>query len=169
MSYRQLVEGSTNLIVAYIQANIAAALDKVALAAGNPHVSLENPKEYFIYAKPHGYKPPSVFVICDEMDFRIQEHKANFINAKDKFKISILIEDQDADNITYKSWRYLSALDEVLDEASILSGDSKLALKIIVYRASFTPIWTRQEGSGEGGKFRREIVLECEVEHNENF
>lgn len=169
MSYRQLVEGATNLIVAHIQSSIAAALDTVAANVGAPAVSLENPKEYFIYAKPHGYKPPCVFVLCDELDFRIQENKSNFVNAKDKFKISILIEDQDAENITYKSWRYLSAMDAVLDETELLSPDLSLQLKIVVYRCSFSPVWSREEGTGDGGKFRREIVLECEVEHNENF
>ena len=167
--YVQLIEGAVNLIVPYIQANIGAALNVVAANVGRPNVSLENPKEYFIYPKPHGYKPPCVFVLADEMDFRITQQKANFINAKDKFKISILIEDQDAENITYKSWRYLSAMDAVLDQAELLSEDGSLQLKIVVYRASFTPIWSRDESSGDGGKYRREIVLECEVEHNENF
>lgn len=169
MSYRQLVEGATNLIQSYIQQNIGAALDVVAANVGLPSVTLENPVSYFIYPKPHGYKLPAIFVICDDMDFRIVEKQANFINAKDRFKISMLVEDQDADLLSYKAWRYMSALHSVLDLTPIVSVDQKLALNVVVYRGTFSPTYMREEGSGDGGKFRKEILLECEVEHNENF
>lgn len=168
--YHKLIEGATNLIIDYIQSGIGAQLDIVAAQVGAPAVTLENPVAYFIYPKPHGYSLPAVFVICDDLDFRIVENKSNFINAKDMFKISILVEDQDADNLTYKAWRYQSALHQLLDEATLTSADNKLVLKIIVYRGTFSATYMREDVQpGDGGKFRKEILLECQVEHYENF
>lgn len=167
--YHQLAEGARSLVIDYIKANIAAQLNTVGAAVGAPQMSLENPAEYFIYPKPAAYRLPAVFVIVDQINFRIQEKQANFINARDKINVSIEVEDQDADTLTYKADRYLSALHQVLDEAQINSQDASLALKVIVYNARFSPLYMRTEGTGEGGKFRKEIVLECEVEHVENF
>jgi hypothetical protein len=167
--YRKLVEGARALIIDYIQTNIAANLTIVAAAVGPPQVTLEVPQSYFIFEKPHGYELPAVFVICDNFDFRIQDKKSNFVNASAKFKVCVLVEDQDEENLTYKVDRYLSAMHQTLDETQILSMDGSLNIIIVVYRVTFSPIFTREEGSGDGGKFRKEIVLECEVEHIENF
>lgn len=169
MSYHQLVEGARNLIIDYLKTNLSAQLDLVASKMGKPFISLESPVEYYIYPKPAGHRLPAVFVICDNVDFRIQQQKANFINAMDLFKVSILVEDQDAEALTVKADRYLSALHQTLDEADIVSSDQTLALKSIAYRASFSETYMRAEGSGDGGKFRKEVLLECQIEHNENF
>lgn len=169
MSYRQLLEGSATLIVNYITANIAAALDVVGAAVGQPQVALENPKEYFIYPKAAGHELPAIFVICDDMDFRLADKKSNFINAEARFKISALVEEQGEEQLTYKAWRYLSALHAVLDEANILNADESLKLIARVDKTRISPTFMRDEGGGDGGKFRKEILLECNVEHLENF
>lgn len=169
MSYRQLLEGSASLIIDYLKTNIGSALDTVGSSVGVPQVTLENPKEYFIYPKPTGYELPAIFVICDDMDFRIKDMKSNFINAVGHFKISALVEDQTEDLLTYKAWRYLSALHDVLNQTDILSSDESLKLTSVVYKTRISPTFMRQETSGDGGKFRKEILLECDVEHLENF
>lgn len=169
MSYRKLSEGTRSLMIDYLKANLPAALDVVGANVGDPQMQLDNPRAYFIYPKPAGYELPAVFTIVDDFDFRITEKKANFINAKVKVNVSVEVEDQDAEILTYKADRYLSALHSVLDEADIVSGDSKLALTVIVYHARYSPVYMRPEGSGDGGKFRKEVLLECEVEHVENF
>ena len=169
MSYRQLSEGTRNLIVDYLKANLPAALDVVGSSVGAPQMQLDNPRSYFIYPKPAGYGLPAVFVIVDDFDFRISDKKANFVNAKVRVNVSVEVEDQDAETLTYKADRYLSALHSVLDEADIVSEDSKLALKVIVYHGRFSPLYMRQEGTGDGGKFRKEVLFECEVEHVEGF
>lgn len=169
MNYAKLAEGASNLLLDYIKANIGAALDTIAGQVGMPQVSLDNPKEYFIYEQPEAYECPAVFVVLDEEDFRVQERKANHINADDRFQISIAVEDQDATLLTYKAWRYQSALFNILNGATLTSGDNSLVLKSFVYRARFSPVYTRPEGQGPGGKFRKEIMLECTIAHLENF
>jgi hypothetical protein len=169
--YRKLAEGARNLIISYLQANLPTALNVVAAAQpGNPAVSLENVRHYYIYEKSKALDCPVLFVICDSIDFRIQEKKSNFLNAKDRFRISVLVEDQDTARLTVKADRYLSALHQTLDKVDINSTDGTLSLRSVVYRASFSPIFSRKEvndATGDGGHFRRECVLECEIEHYE--
>lgn len=170
MSYRKLLEGATTLMINHITQNIGAALDEVASVVVDPQMTLENPREYYIYPKPVGYELPCVFVIADDgMDFRIQDKKSNFVNALDSFKVSILVEDQTETNLTYKAWRYLSAMHSVLDEANILNTDESLKLVVNVTKTRISETFMRTEGSGDGGKFRKEILLECDVDHYESF
>lgn len=169
--YRKLAEGAVNLVINTIQSNIQNALDVVSSGVSGtiPQVSIENPRSYFIYEKPQAFECPSIFVIMDDLDFRISDRKANFVNAQDKIYVSACVEDQDEDRTTVKAWRYLSALHYVLDETTMTSSDNKLVLKCVVYRARFSAVYSRPEGNGPGGKFRKEMMLECDIAHFENF
>jgi hypothetical protein len=168
MGYRKLAEGARNLIISYLQTNLPSCLNTVAASSpGNPAVSLENPRKYFIYAEPKADIVPAVFVMCDNIDFRITDKKPNALNAKDKFRISILVEDQDQDRLTIKCDRYLSGLHSCLDKTVIPDPDGTLNLIVVVYRATFSPVFMRQDTKGPGGQFRKECVLECDVEHIE--
>lgn len=167
MSYRKLAEGAVELIQDYIQANLPAALDLVSQnATSAPQMSLEDIKSYFVYPKAIGYVPPICFIIVDEIDFKIRENKSNFVNAVDKITVSVVVEDQDENILTYKAYRYQSALHSVLDEATMVSSDNKLQLQCVVYRAGFSKTYMNEEGPGG---FRKEVVLQCEVTHTENF
>ena len=165
-NWAQLAEGASNLLVSFIQQNISGALDVVGANVGIPQVMLDNPKSYFIYEQPQAYECPAVFVVIDEQDFKVQERKPNSINAEDVFNISVVVEDQDADLLTYKAWRYQSALFNILNLATITASDSSLVLKCVVYRAKFSQVYSQKQ---EGGKFRKEIMLECRIAHFEKF
>lgn len=169
MNYPKLAEGATNLLISHIQQNIGAALDVVGAQVGIPQMSLENPKSYFIYEQPEAYECPAVFIVIDDLDFKIQDRKPNSLNAEDRFNIAICVEDQDAEILTYKAWRYQSALYAILDRTTLVATDQSLVLKCVVYRARFSQVYSRTEGQGPGGKFRKEILLECNVTHLENF
>lgn len=170
MSVRRLAQGAVNLFYDTIQSNIGAALDAVnadtVVLNTVPHMSLENPKSYFIYPQAQGYQCPSVFIIIDDMDFNIDKHAANFINATDKINVSIVVEDQDIQTLTYKCWRYQSALHSVLDLVTMSTSDNKLVLKSVVYHSAFSDIYMNKDGPGG---FRKEVLLKCEVTHLENF
>ena len=169
MNYVALAEGARNLILNHVQTNISTALDAVAAVSSNPIATLDNPRSYFVYPKPQGYRLPAVFIVCDGVDFRLSQKQSNFVNASDAFKVSVELEDQDTELLTYRADRYLSALFEVLNQVDLQSSDGKLKLKILVNRASFSPVYMRTEGPGQGGKFRKEVVLDLAVEHLENF
>jgi len=165
-TWAQLAEGASNLLVDFIKTNIGAALDTVGANVGIPQVMIDNPKSYFIYEQPQAYECPAVFVVIDEQDFKVQERKANSVNAEDVFNVSVVVEDQDADLLTYKAWRYQSALFNILNLATIAANDGSLVLKCVVYRAKFSQVYSMKQ---EGGKFRKEVMLECRIAHFENF
>lgn len=164
MSYRRLGEGCRNLIIDYLKAGLPDALNEVGAAAKDPQMTLEDPRQYFVYEKPQGLALPAVFVIVDSINFRIAEKQANHVNAKARVNVSILVEDQDEETLTYKADRYLSALHGVLDQANIVAEDGAQALTVVVYNATFSPRYMAQEAQGDGGKFRKEVLLECQVE-----
>lgn len=168
MSYRYLAEGAVNLVVAQLKANLPAALLAVSagVPAGLPRPSIETVKSWFIFSQPEIFEAPACFVIIDDMDFQIKDKKSNFINAQNRINVAICVEDQDANMLTIKAYRYLSALHSVLDETTMTSADKKLVLKSVVYRARFSDVYSRKE---QGGKFRKEMMLECGVSHMENF
>lgn len=166
--YRQLAEGAVTLILAELKANLPTELSRVSAGApaGSPRPSIENVKSWFIYEQPQAYECPACFVIVDDLDFKIDDRKANFVNAQDRINVAITVEDQDAALLTVKAWRYLSALHAVLDGTTMKTSDDKLVLKCVVYRARFSEVYSQKE---QGGKFRKEMMLECGVTHLENF
>lgn len=164
-----LAEGDILLISSYIKSNIAASLANVRGLWNDAKVTTEPPQDYFIYQKPQGYRLPAVFVIHQQMDFRIAEQKANFINGKSQIDVSVVVEDKDEFLLTIKAFRYQQALHQVLDQAQIISGDNNLKLIVVVYRHTFSPHWAAKEDGSDDVNFRREVVLECQVEHLENL
>lgn len=169
MSYAQLAEGASNLVVDYIKANIASALDVVAANATQPKVAIENPRSYLTFEQPQAYECPAVFIIFDSQDFQVAERKANSINALDMINVAVCVEDIDEDLLNYKAWRYQSALFSILNLSTIAAQDGSLVLKSVVYNSRFSPVYSRPEGNGPGGKFRKEVMLECRMTHLENF
>lgn len=170
MNIPKLAEGQVTNIITYIQANIGSALDAVAAASPErPIVSLESPKSYFVTKKQQGYSLPAVFVLLPSLDFRIKNRAANFINAEGKTAVVVWVEDQDEELLTYKAWRYQSALHAVLDEADIYSSDNLLHLKSVVYSVEESETQEFVTDQGEGARFRKAVLLRCNVEHLENY
>lgn len=167
LSTRHLAENTRNLIISYLKSNLPTSLSDERAANTDGFVNLEPPQQYFIYPKAKGYKTPAIFVIVDEFDFRPQQKGANHINATVKVNVSITVEEQQEDRLTVKCDRYFDALHETLAQASILDSTTGIKLIVIVQRASFSPVFI-PEGSPES-VFRKEALLECEVEHYSNF
>jgi hypothetical protein len=166
--YRYLAEGAIRYMETYIQTNIGSALDNVAQNVGTPKVSLEAPRSYFYYEQPQAYECPAIILVMDDMDFKIEERKSNFLNAQDRINVSVVVEDQDKDTVVVKAWRYQSALHYVLDEATITSSDSAMNLRCVVQRARFSDTYQLEEDRGPGS-FRKEVLLECGVTHLEKY
>lgn len=170
MGVRNLIEETRDLVIDHIKANIAIALnDKRTQMTGDvPAVTTEPPRQYFIYPKAKGFLPPSVFVICNEFDFRVAQKGANHINAQANVTIAILVEDRDMERLTTKADRYFDAMHQVLAEATILDQGKNVRLKVIVVRGTFSPEYTSAETDPQG-TFRKEVHLECEIEHYSTY
>lgn len=166
----KLTEATVNLLVGHIKTNIAAALAGVRSEAPAPVVTTEAPKSYFIYPKAKGYRTPAVFVIADEFDFQVPERGANFISGSVHVNVSVLLEDRNSELLTIRCWRYQSALYNLLAQTQLTSSDNALKIVSIVRRARYSPLYSnsKDENSVEA-VFRKEVLLELEVDHYENF
>jgi hypothetical protein len=170
MSARHLTEWAVNLVTEQIQNNIESALADVNSALnnnqplmGDPVLSYEAPRGYYIYPRAIGYRTPACFVIADRIDFQKREKGANHINANVRLNVSILIEDKDAERITRKAYRYQSALQTVLDQVQLLSGDGALKIVVVVQNAAFSPLYSNtEEPNAPGSVYRKEVSLELD-------
>lgn len=170
MAAPKLTETTVNLINDYLQTNIATALTNVRTERNDPIVTTEPPREYFIYPRAHGYRPPAIFIICEAFDFRL-ETGPNFINGLAKINVTALVEDIDRTRVTIKCWRYQAALSQLLDNTQLTSSDNLVRIVTKQVRHSFSPLYTDMKVKNPedpGVVFRQEVAIELEVEHYEN-
>lgn len=169
---QSLIETTVTLITEHLQQNFPSAMAGVRSIRPDNVVTTEVPpiESYFTYPMARGFRPPAVFVISDEIDFRNEQSGANFISAQMRVNVSVLVEDQDKAKLTTKAWRYQTALSSMLTETQLLSDETNVKIVCVVRRATFSPIYTnaKNEDSSEA-LFRKEIVLELDVDHYENF
>lgn len=170
MNSHRLAEEEYKLIEAHIKAHIAARLAELRTDRADAKVTTEPPQSYFKYPRAKGYKTPAVFIIVDRINFRQTEKGANHINALSRVNVSVLIEDRDRDSLTVKAWRYQSVLHALLEQTILTSQDSKVKLAVRVTSADFGSLYTNTDNEeNPQSVFRKEVVLECDVEHFENF
>jgi hypothetical protein len=162
------------MIVAYIQANIQAALvavqaDRIAndQAAARAAVPLPVPREYFIAPNYLALQPPSVFVVCDSGDFK-KARGANHINATAKINVTAMVEAQSAQLSTRMADRYLAAFSQILDNLGLTSSDNTFRIKIIAQGFKFSTDYTVSTQKGDAAEmWRKGFELNCDVEFYE--
>lgn len=164
-----LAEGTVVLIQNFIKANIVNALTSVRTQRNDAQVNLTEPLTYFIYETAKGYKTPAIFVICEDFDFRLSENQANHINGTARVNVTVVVEDREKSQLTYKCWRFQSALHELLAQTALTSTDNRLKLTVAVKRASFSPVYSSAAERGTAAVFRKEVMLELDVFHRENY
>lgn len=163
MAARNIVEGTVDLIVEQIKANILSALSGVRANRGDAAVTTEVPVSYFTYEPAIAYKTPAVFVIGDNVEF-LQSRGQNHINCQIRVFVSIVVEDRKASLLTIKGYRYHDALHEILDRAVLDSADGKSRNKIKVVSSQFGSTVPKKSAESD---FRKEVMLELTVEHFE--
>lgn len=163
-SPRRIMEGTVLPVRDFIKSSIAQALLDVRVDRDDGKVTTEPPVEYFIYDRAIGYKTPAVFVLGDDVDFLLDRGQ-NYIAAKCKVYVSVLVEDRNADLLTYKCWRYQDALHAILDQAILTDETENIKNIVKVIRAEYSN--TFQTKAQVQGPFRKEVMLTLEVEHLE--
>ena len=167
---RHLTEWAVNLVTNQIKTNIQSALIGVnqdlsnePALMGDPTLSYEAPRDYYIFPRAMGYRTPACFVIADRIDFQKREKGANHINANIRINVSVLIEDKDAERITRKAYRYQSALQSVLDQVQLLTTDGALKIVTVVQNAAFSPLYSNTDDpTAPGSVYRKEVSLELD-------
>lgn len=163
MATRHLVETCVRMIEGALKTDMASALSDIRINRADNFVTLEAPRDYFIYPRAMGYRTPAVFIIGDSVNFQKRESGANHINANVRVNVTILVEDKDAERIMIKSYRYQAAAHQVLDQKQFLSGDNEAKMTCVIQSATFSPLYSNTEDSkAPGAVFRREIALELD-------
>ena len=169
MASYKLTEISVDLIQTHLKTNIATALTDVRTDRADAKVTTEPPRSYFIFPRAKGYRLPAVFTIAEESDFRL-ETGPNFINALEKINVSVLIEDKDRGSLTIKAWRYQAALAKLLNNTALTNVGNTVKIVTKLVRNSFSPIYTNAaDEESTAAVFRKEVVLELDVEHYEQI
>lgn len=162
----QLVESTATMIRDEIKANIASALASVRSSRTDAKVTTEPPTSYFLYAKARGYKTPAVFSFPEEQDFMREQRGANYISSVVRMQVGVLIEDRGEDNLTFKAWRYQAALHSILHQKRLQDDTRNVTLVSIVKKATFSGIYVEgRSPNAQETVFRKEVVLELDVEH----
>src|SRR5580704_10384180 len=141
---RHLIEPARDMIVAYIKGNIGPALAAIETsrnAVFNYGIPLPLPREYFISKNFLALQPPSVFVVCERVDFK-KPRGANHINATGSFGIVTVVEGQTSDITTRMADRYVSAYSQILDNLGLTSTDKTFSIKIIAQGVEFSEDYT---------------------------
>ena len=164
----ELLESTIRLIEAKIRADITQALEDLRTLRPDEQVKTTPPLSYFIYSDPKAYRTPAVFILTENnpMDFNLVEGP-NHVSATVPVDIFVLLESQSSERLTIRAWRYLSAIYGILDQATLTSVSGNVTLKVKITRATISPSFAKTEK--RGSDFRKEVELELEVEHWENF
>ncbi len=165
MSTRHLVETVVRGIQHLLETDLPSALADIRVNRGDSFVTLEPPRDYFVYPKAQGYRTPCVFIIGDRIDFQKVQKQANHINASVRINLTCLVEDKDAERLMIKSYRYQAALSEVLDQVQFMSADGLAKTTVIVQSAMFSPLYSNAANVADPqAVFRREIGLELDCQ-----
>jgi hypothetical protein len=160
---RHLVESACDAIIAKLQTDLPLALSDIRANRADNLVTMEPPRDYYVYPKAQGYRTPAVFVIGDRIDFMKAQHGANHVNAAIRVNVTVLVEDKDAERLMRKSYRYQAAMHQVLDQAALMTLDNQARLTLVVQNASFSALYSNLEAGNPNAVFRQEIALELDV------
>lgn len=170
MASLKLIEYTVKMVMAEVESNISAALAQVSSDRADHFVSLESPLSYFYFWNAQAYQAPAVFVIAEDFDMRLLDTGPNFVNALARVNVAVTVEDKDEYYVTIKAWRYQAALTKILHLAHMLSADQQVKLVAKVVRTTFSSLYPKDKSDQDPDEvFRKEVVVELEVEHYENI
>jgi hypothetical protein len=103
------------------------------------------------------------------MDFRLPRGP-NYISAAHDMRVTVLLDDRNRELLTIRCWRYQAALTKLLSETQLLTLDNKVKIVTKVVKNTFSPLYTDTANpDSPQAVFRKEVVVELEVEHYEQF
>lgn len=169
MSSHQLTEIQIRLLDAHLQANLPASLMAVDASRSDQNVSTEPPSTYLWYPKAQGYVCPALFILAEDLPFELSEGP-NFIKAKCRVVLEVVLEERNRQWLTIRCWRYQAAMSSILVNLELTSSDKLVKLKVKQIAHKFSAMYSNvQNDESDDAAFRKSVVVELEVEHYENF
>lgn len=165
----KLIETDVTLIADYIQANIVAALAEVTFD-NVKKIPLPKPTNVFAYEPVSVFRPPAIIVTPDEVDFRLGDKGANFIDAVSRIMVVAVVEEREGPTLQFAAYRYQAALHKLLAQTHLYTADNSVHIVCKIERMRFSTVYTNaQKKDDPQGTFRKEVLLELDVEHYENL
>lgn len=164
-----LAETIVGLLQDSMKTNIATTLANVKELRPGGLVTLEVPKEYFIYNVANVYRCPAVFTIIQDQNIRDNVEKANFINSNCTVLVAVVVEDRTGAGVTKKAWRYQAALMPILHQVSLTNIDGTVRIFSRVSNCQFSGVIHLKDEKSAEAVFRKEVSLKLIVEHIENL
>ena len=159
------MEGTALPIIDYIKTNMPTALADLRDDRPDNKVSLSPFLDYFIYPNAIDYRTPALFVLGQNVDFRLSKGQ-NHINANVRIQLSAVFQDRNADFLTYQAWRYHDVLHVLMNRTELESSDGKIKNIVKVVSSQFGD--TIQVKGQTESPFRTEVMILLDVEHYEN-
>lgn len=156
-----LTERIVYILLDHIRDNIEASLTDLRTDRADASVNTELPKTYFPYAPAQGFRCPTVSIIADNFDFKLDKGQ-NFIDGTLSAYCSVCIEDRTQEKLQKKAWRYQDALYKILNRQDFEGPNYKFIVTITGARYSGDAIM-KADGITES-VFRKEVALDLEIE-----
>ena len=165
MTARQNPEVIVDAVVGLLRSKMETTLVEVRTDRHDPRITTEKPASYFISERNEPTTTPAVFVLTESCDFQKEMKGANHVNARINLRVHCIVEDRDTEILTRRLWRYLAAIQKILDQA-ILEDPTKYKAVLNTERYEFTPSFVPND---ERGAFRNELMLSVTAYVYENF
>ncbi len=156
-------EIARNLIIAQIKGCLPAALVDLRAARSDSKVSTGPIKKFFISEASQAHELPSVYVVTSGVSTN-KDRGANFAAETIDAVVTVIVGDQNADQLTIKSERYTVAIKKILDNVPLVSGDGTIKIVPLVARLDYSPAFKMSQNDGT---FRKEGALELRIEYFE--
>ena len=167
-----LAEVIPTQVIQYLQTNIVAALSAELSAWPDGFTSLQPPVFYYDYEEDSS-ECPSLYVLEDSIDYRLDSSRANHINAIGIFRCGMVVEEYHPKELAHSTRRYANVLHKLLNNTHLdYQPSSTVVVRNIikVRRTAFGDSFKKNAAAGdESGSWRKEFVHELEIEHYENF
>ena len=166
----KLIELDLELIRTYLMANMPTALATVSADRATVLDQMPMPREYLTFEKAQAYECPVIFIVPDSQDYRLYEKNSNIINALSRIYVNAVVESNRESTVSYLAYRYQAALCQILAQQHLFSDDNTVHIVVKVTRSRFSSMYTDSQKSGAAsGVFRKEVLLELDVEHYEKL
>lgn len=175
MTARQFTEIIIDSITNLLKDNLTTVRDGIiADINSNYGVNSENASrvhiddnwKFYISETSDAFVTPACYVIAGPIHFTQEKDQANYITGTMITKVSVIDNDRIPELATRRSFRYLSAVHEILHLKTIVSNNSGLSMTILVDDSDFSPVYS---SVGSDHEFSKEVMLDCSVKFRQKL
>lgn len=167
--YPLLNETAANLLIDYFKSNFNQYLSD----ADNEYddgISLAPVDDTAIHIsdKIETLTIPAVYFLFGVMAFNYTQDP-NYLDATNSCVVVLTCEDEGADKLTRKAWRYGRVLYGTFNLIDFSDSDGRLKMRSVPKRLGYSDDRVAGKLNGREGRFRKDVVLELDLMHYEKI